>query len=380
MMPLIRGSIVSKHISLLFLLVSLFGVVFAVLSYKGITEISFPIYFGSMLVLLLLFVLFYVFDVIRPLSKILREMQALITGKNYKKIYTDRVDEIGILAHFFNQVTKSFSNVSDDIVDRDRLISDLDVASQLQNDILPLESPSIKGLQVVAKTKPATELGGDAFNFFHSDSKVYIYIGDVTGHGVAAGLVMTMANSLITVFSDIYDSAYDIIVHVNQYLKKHVHKAMFMTALMLCWNEKSQRLSYVGAGHEHILVYRSKTGECDSILGGGVALGMVPDNSKLVSEKELPLADGDFVVLYSDGIIEARNSAGDFFGLDRLKALVQEFAPKFSADGVNYHIAKEVSAFIKGVEQLDDITLIVIKKDSKLSISSDADMTTNWKE
>jgi serine phosphatase RsbU (regulator of sigma subunit) len=379
-MSLIRRSIVSKHVFVLFLVSVLLSVLFGVLSYKEVYEITLPVYFGSMFFLLLLFTLFYSLDVIRPLKKVLREMQALITGKDYKKIYTERVDEIGILAHFFNQVTKSFSKVSDDIADRNRLVSDLDVASQLQEDILPKKSPIIKGLEVVAKTKPATELGGDAFNFFRTKDKVYIYIGDVTGHGVAAGLVMTMANSLISVFSDIYDSAYDVLVHVNQYIKRHVHKAMFMTMLMLCWDEKKQSLSYVGAGHEHILVYRAETGECESILAGGVALGMVPDNSQLISEKTIDLSDGDFVILYSDGIIEARNKAGDFFGLDQLKVLVQEFAPKYSAEGVNYHIAKSVSAFIKASKQLDDITLIVIKKDSKLSNGGNTDMTTNWQE
>ena len=73
-------------------------------------------------------------------------------------------------------------------------------------------------------------------------------------------------------------------------IKKHVKKAMFMTLVLLCWDHKTKKLTYVGAGHEHILVYRAESGECEAIMSGGVAIGMVPDNSKIVSEnQELPL-------------------------------------------------------------------------------------------
>ena len=325
-----------------------------------------------------IFALFYYFDIIRPLKEILYQMQSLLTGHPYKRIYTTRIDEIGILAHFFNQVTKSVSEVSADIKDRDRLMGELQVASQLQKDILPLVSPKIPGLQIVAKTKPATELGGDSFNILRSDSgKTYIYIGDVTGHGVAAGLIMTMVSSLVSVFSGMYTSAFEIMVKVNQYIKKHVKKSMFMTMVMLCWDEKSQKMTFVGAGHEHILVYRTATGTCDAILSGGVALGMVPDNSKLITEKEIDISDGDFVVLYSDGITEARNAEGELYGLERIKKAIIEFAPQYSAEGLHYHLASDVSNYMS--QQDDDMSLIVIKRDAKNSSDEQVkDNSTSW--
>jgi len=326
----------------------------------------------------LLFLAFYYFDVIRPLREILYQMQSLLTGRSYKRIYTKRIDEIGILAHFFNQVTKSVSEVSADIKDRDRLLGELQVASQLQKDILPLESPRVPGLQIVAKTKPATELGGDSFNILRSEGKTYIYIGDVTGHGVAAGLIMTMVSSLVSVFSGMYSSAFEIMVKVNQYIKKHVKKSMFMTMVMLCWNETSQKMTFVGAGHEHILVYRSATGVCDAILSGGVALGMVPDNSKVISEKSIEIADGDFIILYSDGITEARNVDGELYSLERLKKAILEFAPQYSAEGLHYHLASDVSNYMS--QQDDDMTLIVIKRDASNSTDEQVkDTSTSWK-
>ncbi len=376
-MKQIKGSILGRLLFSSLLMLALIAAIAFFLLDSETKLVPFEFFILSLFLFLLFFAAFTIFDVIRPLKIVLKEMQTLLTGNSYKKIFSTRIDEIGILAHFFNEVTKTFSRVSYDIKEKDRVFSDLEVASSLQRDILPLHSPDIAGLQVVAKTKPATEIGGDAFNFFESKGKVYIYIGDVTGHGVAAGLIMTMVNSLISVFSDIYDSPYEILVQVNKYIKRHVKRSMFMTMVMLCWEIDTKKLSYVGAGHEHILIYRTETGECQEIMSGGIALGMVPDNSKVISEKELDLNDGDFVVLYSDGIIEARDSSGALFGLEQLKKLIQEYAPKYSADGVNYHIAKDVSAFMGSTPQGDDITLIVLKKDSSFVKSEDQE-STNW--
>lgn len=349
------------------------------LNYRDYQQVSFSWVVGAVAFVLMASVFICFWNIVKPFKVVLGQMQALIVGKPYKRIYTNRVDEIGVLAHFFNQVTKGLGEVSKDIQDKDRMMDELTIAAQLQRDILPLQTPSIKGLQIVAKNKPATELGGDIFNVFTTKKgKTYIYMGDVTGHGVAAGLIMTMATSLISVFADLFDTAYDILVNVNRYIKRHVKKAMFLTMVMLCWDGEKEKLTYVGAGHEHILVYRMATGECQAILSGGVALGMVPDNSKVIKELEIQLNDGDFIVLYSDGIIEAKNATGEFYGLEKLKKSLSEYAPQYSAEGVNYHIAKDVSEFLHGSTQEDDMSLIVIKRDKSLQGVEVADKTINW--
>lgn len=379
MMLFLRKSLLRKFL----LTLVVFGVVIGVVTYFSIQQFELPYYFvlAPLLIFLLIFGFVYWYQVIRPLKPVLREMQALLTGKLYKRIFTKRVDEVGVIAHFFNQVTKGLGRVSSDLQDRERMLDELTIASQLQRDILPVTCPSAIGMQIVAKNKPATELGGDSFGMITVKNRTYIYIGDVTGHGVAAGIIMTMVNSLINVFSNIYDSPYDILVNVNKYVKKHVKKAMFMTMALLSWDYKTNRLDYVGAGHEHILVYRMDSGECESLMTGGVAIGMTPDNSKLIKEHNLKLNDGDFVILYTDGITEARNAEEELYGLERLIQSVKEYCPQYGAEGVNYHIAKDVSDFQKGHIQDDDMTLIVMKRDSALkSASSDKEQSTVWHE
>lgn len=342
-----------------------------------------PYYYliGALVLFLIFFLGVYWFDFIRPLKKILMQMQALIAGKPYKRIYSERIDEIGIVAHFFNQVTKGLGKVSYDLKDRERMLNELTIAAQLQRDILPDKTPGVPGFQIVAKSKPATEVGGDSFNIITSKKKTYTYLGDVTGHGVAAGLIMTMVSSLVSVFAEQCDSPYDIVYNVNKHIKKHIKKAMFMTMVLLCWDHEKKKFSYVGAGHEYILIYRAKTGECEAIMSGGVAIGMVPDNSKVISEKGIKLDDGDFVLLYTDGITEARNGDDELYGIERLKDRFKEYCPRYSAEGVNYHIAKDVSEFMEAHSQDDDMTLIVMRRDDKLtSLKSDLDQSTSWKE
>lgn len=369
----------SRKLFLNFLFTSAF--IFGAYYFAVRGEIDYVHYYyllGSLVVLSAVFLFLYYWQAYRPLRIILRQMQALLAGKPYQRIFTKRVDEYGILAHFFNQVTAGLGEVSFDLKDRKRMLDELTIASQLQRDILPLKSSDVDGLQISAKNRPATEVGGDSFNIFTKKSKTYVYVGDVTGHGVSAGLIMTMVNSLMSVFSDLHDTAYDVLVQVNRYIKQHIKKAMFMTMVLLSWDNDKKKMTFVGAGHEYILVYRSQTGQIETVLSGGVALGMIPDNSKVIKEAELALDEGDVVVLYTDGITEARNKDGELFGLEALKKSILEYAPDYSAEGINYHVARDVSNFMKSHKQDDDMTLIVMKRVSDTVASKSEDTSTTW--
>ncbi len=374
-----KKTILRKLIFIFFLLTLIVAVFSLYLFFFGNKEVPYYVLLVCAVFYSVLFIVFYYRDVVLPLKALVNEMQALLTGSQFKAIYTDRIDEIGIIAYFFNQVIKSLSKVSFDIKDRQRILEELAVASQLQRDILPLKNPQVNGLSIVAKNRPASEIGGDSFNIISVKDKVFIYVGDVTGHGIASALIMTMVNSLISVFAEIYANAFDIVRYTNKHIKKHVKKAMYMTMVLLSWDISLKKLTFVGAGHEHVLVFRRAIGKCEAIVSGGVALGMVPDNSSLIKEKEIFLDDGDFVILYSDGITEARNINEELYGLERLIKAVEIYANEFSAEGLNYKIAMDVSTFMKGHVQLDDMTLIVIQKISDtISVDSNVSTPTNW--
>jgi|WetSurMetagenome_2_1015567.scaffolds.fasta_scaffold99807_3 serine phosphatase RsbU (regulator of sigma subunit) len=313
----------------------------------------------------ILYVIFWLFvywyEVVRPFKVVLGEMKALLTGKKYRRIYTGRTDEVGVMAHFFNEVTKSFEKVTTDIRERKRMMSELEIASSIQRAILPPQNPNVPGLDIDAKTRPAVELGGDVFDFITVKDNTFIYVGDVTGHGVPAAIVMTMVNTLIRTLTEFYTTGYDVVVNVNRQLKNRIKSTMFMTMLMYRWNQTEEKMSYVGAGHEHVVVYRAGTGKCEVKKTGGIALGMVPDNSKLVNEYDLPLEKDDVVIMYTDGLTEGRNMAGEMYGLQRLINAVEIFAPQYDSDGIVHHVASDYSKFVENHIQDDDVTLIAIK-------------------
>lgn len=325
------------------------------------SSISLPVFVEVLLIFLVYFLLVYFYEIVRPLKSVLQAMKELLAGKKYRRIYTHRVDEIGLISHFFNEVTKSFEKVSTDIKEGKRMLSELEVAGKIQKDILPPQNPQVPGLDIVAKTKPAVELGGDNFDFITVGDNTFIYIGDVTGHGVPAAIVMTMVNTLIHTFVEIFDNAYEVVVKTNKQIKSRIKSTMFMTMLMYRWNHKEQKMYYVGCGHEHVLIYRAGKGKCEVIATGGIALGMVPDNSKLIKELELPLEVGDVVILYTDGITEGRNMSGDMYKLDRLVKAVELYAAQYSSDGIVNHVSQDYSRFVEDHIQDDDVTLIAMK-------------------
>jgi serine phosphatase RsbU (regulator of sigma subunit) len=316
---------------------------------------------SALLIFLLYFLLVYLYEIVRPLRDVLVEMKALLAGKKYRRIYTKRSDEIGVIAHFFNEVTKNFEKVSTKIQEGKRMTDELEIAGSIQRAILPPNNPNVPGLDIDAKTRPAVELGGDVFDFITSGKNTYIYIGDVTGHGVPAAIVMTMVNTLIRTLAGIYANAFDVIYNVNKLLKVRIKSTMFMTLLLLKWDQETEKMTYVGAGHEHIVVYKAGKGKCEITKTGGIALGMVPDNSKLIKEVELPLELDDVIVLFTDGITEGRNMSGEMYGIDRLIKAVELYAPQYGSDGIVHHVALDYSRFVGEHKQDDDVTLIASK-------------------
>ena len=150
-------------------------------------------------------------------------------------------------------------------------------------------------------------------------------------------------------------------MHTNRLLKPRIQQTMFMTLVLFRWNFKERRLYYTGAGHEHIMIYRKQTNTCEVKQSGGIALGMLPDNSKIIKEQELPFGAGDCMVLYSDGIAEAQNTHGEMYGIKGLQQSIQAHAGAGNAYDLFTAISGDFTQFVEGQNQSDDMTLIVIK-------------------
>ncbi|MDD5654432.1 MAG: PP2C family protein-serine/threonine phosphatase, partial [Candidatus Omnitrophica bacterium] len=245
---------------------------------------------------------------------------------------------------------------------KERLAEEMKLGREIQIALLPQELPIINGLNVQGLMQPAKEIGGDYYDFISlpDKDKLSVVIGDVSGKGVAAGLLMAMAKTAIHTLSQDEPSPKKILLRTNQILNQHIGGHKFMTLLYLMWQAKTRTLTYSSAGHEHILIYRSAAGCVESIMSGGFMLGMVLDIDKFLEEKQIQLQPHDKILLYTDGVTEAHNQAQDQFGLERLIDAFKKHGGEPAAK-LMQSIKEEVYSFMGSYPQYDDITLVVLE-------------------
>jgi serine phosphatase RsbU (regulator of sigma subunit) len=285
-----------------------------------------------------------------------------IGKKENLQAYTMR--DIELLGKMGRQIGITIDNAlhHEDIVEKERLAEELKLGREIQVALLPQGNPEVQALTVQGLMQPAKEIGGDYYDFIAvpGDGSLAVVIGDVSGKGVAAGLLMAMAKTAIHTLSQENNSPKQILLRTNQILNQHIGGQKFMTLLYLLWQPQTKIFTYSSAGHEHILLYHAKTQTLEAIQSGGFMLGMLPDIDKFLEEKQIQLQPHDKIVLYTDGVTEAENQAKDRFGLDRLKESFKKHSLK-SAPELIQAIKEDVYSFIGNHPQYDDITLVVME-------------------
>ncbi|MGE3278549.1 MAG: SpoIIE family protein phosphatase [Candidatus Altimarinota bacterium] len=277
------------------------------------------------------------------------------------KIETD--DEIGVLAQNFNQMSKTLKKNTEELVEKEKLTKELDIAREIQENMLPKTSPELKNLDISGSLKPATSIGGDIFDYLSMGAKgTYIFIADVTGHGVPAGMIANITHSTLYSFSKVYEKPDDIMKAMNPVIHAKSKQNMFATALLARWNDTSRSLSYCNAGHEQIVYYDSATKTVQLVGKGGMALGLMESIDKVLKEQSIQVKKGDVLVLYTDGIPEAWRTEKENLGMERFQEIVQKVMDQDrDAKGIRESILKEVNAFRNNYPQQDDITIVVMK-------------------
>jgi len=311
-------------------------------------------------------------EVTLVLSLILKDefIGCIILGKR-ENLQVYSVRDIEILKNISSEISLYFYNAlhHEDILERQRLElekqrldDELRLGREIQMSLLPLKPPFVSGLIVEGLMQPAKEIGGDYYDFIAlpQEDQLAIVIGDVSGKGVAAGLLMAMAKTAIHTLSQEEISPKQILLRTNQILSRHISGQKFMTLLYLIWQSQSRTLIYSAAGHEYILIYRYFTKELEVVMSGGFMLGMLSRIDNFLEEKQIKLESKDKILLYTDGVTEAENQSGSRFGLDRLKTVFLKYGAK-SAQELMQAIKDEVYAFIGDHPQYDDITIVVLE-------------------
>lgn len=245
--------------------------------------------------------------------------------------------------------------------EKQRLEQELSIAKRIQTSILPRDL-SVPGLDIAATMLPATEVGGDYYDVLPTPQGCWIGIGDVAGHGLRPGLVMMMLQSVVSalVHSNPDAAPRDVLRTVNAVLYENVRQRLRQdehATLSLIHYRDDGQLWFAGA-HEDMLVFRAHSGRVEAVPTSGTWVGATRDIEEATQDASLRLHDGDVLVLYTDGVIEAENASGSQFGVARLIREL-EYCGAGSAQLVRDHLLATVTQFMS--EQRDDIALLVAR-------------------
>ena len=242
-------------------------------------------------------------------------------------------------------------------LERERVEQELQLARSIQQASLPKEVPSLQGWQINPHYHPAREVGGDFYDFhLLPEERLGVVVGDATGKGVPAALVMASARSMLRALAQASNSPGEVLRRVNDALVTDIPPNMFVTCFYAILDPESGTLSYANAGHD--LPYLWRRGDADELRATGMPLGLMPGMS--YEQKEIGLDCGQGVFFYSDGLVEAHDPKGEMFGFPRLRALVAERGEEGSLGDL---CLEELYSFVgESWEQEDDITLLTLKR------------------
>jgi len=303
------------------------------------------------------------------------------------RISVDSHDQLGDLADSFNSMTASVEDLLQQKAEKERLEQELRIARQIQMSLLPQGPLKLEGLSVTAHCEPAREVGGDYYDYLPlAEGRVGIIIADVAGKGTSAALYMAELKGLMLSLNELHASPRDLLITANRIIAQHLDARSFITMTYAVVDMCAGTLTYARAGHCP-LIYLPGSGRTAAVAGGrteeggvgvqvrtarkaqiqapdGLVLGLKIDNGQrfesLLEEVTQPLGTGDVVLLFTDGVTEAMNEAGEPFGEERLAALVEEHGD-LPFEELRERILREIRAFAGSAGLHDDLTLVLLK-------------------
>ena len=266
------------------------------------------------------------------------------------------------------------SRLLEELIEKERLEKELDVAREIQRRILPSKNPDFENLKISSVFIPAFEVGGDYYDFFEIDgTKLGFIIADVSGKGISAAFIMAEVKGIFESLSKTIERPKDILIKANEILQRTLDRKNFVSAAYGLIDLKKETVSISRAGHCPILLVRNNIVENLRPNGIGLGLNFGSQFVDSLEEIELKLRGNDIIVLYTDGITEAKNKELEDFGSIQFEQILINNSNK-NADEISNKVIQEVTLFSQSKPQHDDITLVILKWKQKLKNDGD----TEW--
>ncbi len=268
-----------------------------------------------------------------------------------------------------SEVLSTIANISAAAVDNailyknslkhERISAEIQLASTIQKSLLPETPPVMEGVDIDGWSMACTETGGDYYDYFPmDDGKIGIVIGDATGHGMGAALMMFIVRSTLYALLMQSSDLTHVVSTMNDRVERDTQDDRFMTFFFGILDRKSGRISYTSAGHDPPALFRPGTGDFIELKSTGIPLGIMAGS--VFTEESAELRPGDCLVFGTDGIWEARNPAGERYGCRRLRDLIARHHRE-DAREISAVVRDDILRFRGAGSQLDDITAVFVK-------------------
>jgi len=293
----------------------------------------------------------------QPFGAIIRTLRGVKNGQFDKKVPVTSNDEIGYTGDVINEMT-------DGLIERERMQQSLNLAREIQQNLLPKSNLKVKGFDIAGKSIYCDETGGDYYDFTSTQDgevqKIWVAIGDVAGHGISSALLMATARASLRQRVSLPGSVGQIISDVNLQLVNDVEDSgQFITMFFLAVTPEFRELEWVRAGHDPAIIYDPDSDSFSELGGPGIVLGV---DAEWIYEdnKKTDLSNGQIIFLGTDGIWEARNEKGEMLGKESILNIIRQNS-SLDATQIIDSVFNTLNQFIGEAEIDDDITAIVIK-------------------
>jgi len=295
--------------------------------------------------------------VTKPIRDLAAAAERLAEGDYDARADIRTGDELQELAEVFNDAGPK-------LLERENLKQSLALAMEIQQHLLPSESPVVEGFDVAGGCDYCDETGGDYYDFIQlmglAPGKLGIAVGDVTGHGIGAALLMASARAVLRSNAGRYGgNLSELFAALNEHLYRDTGDDRFITLFVGLLDGPGRSLTWASGGHDPALWLQRADGRFEELPNTGVPLGIL-EGAPFEQAGPVTIEPGDVIVVGTDGIWEASDAVGEQFGKDRLRQVIAAGAARSAAE-IHAAVVTAVHAFRGSAPQTDDITLVVIK-------------------
>ena len=274
------------------------------------------------------------------------------------RLEIERGDELGELGRAFNAMAEGLKERRQLAVEQQALQSEMLVASSIQRRLFPSVVPPVAGLDVAGTSIPSREIGGDSYDYLHWGDGLLVSVADVSGKGVPAALLMSNLQAGLRGQAHRPTALGHVLAELNELILASTDPGRFITLAIALVDPAANRLIYANAGHNPPII-RRRNGAVEFLRTSGLLLGVVPEAQ--YEETSAVFAPGDTLVLYTDGVVEAQDARGAFYGDERLAELVAR-VDGLDARAIRDRIVDSVNDFVEDEGPGDDLTVVVVRR------------------